>query len=373
MFDVRRAIPVFALIAFATHAGAAQDLNKIGARLVAADRAYNAAHDSLQALATAERDRKLPYDSIVAGSLMLRYTAKDFSPSEQAIFQHGAGAAWKQMQDALGDAADRIARRTPIAIGQRTWHNALAQQIIEFSIPGAEARSHSFSAPVSETQADDAIIDLIGSVASADEPPGLEHFSGAWIPAAGLGDRQWNTAAIDLATSNSAVTRDCYAGSIPRCKSALGLTEVADPLVEWYSPADWRVMVSGIRKTPGELPGRRASIDACLAGDAPKECEWLMRERPIPRPLDMEARHTLVAFALEVGGPKAYDRLTSATGGASELLAATSGVGIDTLVARWRAQVLAATPANVRPRVLEATSMIVWILLFAFVAQRKRP
>ena len=127
------------------------------------------------------------------------------------------------------------------------------------------------------------------------------------------------------------------AGAIPRCESALGLTEVADPLTEWYSLSDWRVMVSGMRRLPGETTGRQASIDACVEDNIPKECELrFMRERAIPRPLDMATRHTLIGLALEVGGPKAFDRMTAATGTAGDILAATSGVGIDELVARWR-------------------------------------
>lgn len=373
MCDARRAVASLALVALAAQTTGAQDLNKIGARLLAAEHSVNAAHDSIQALAQRERGKEVPYDSIVAGSLTLRFRSKDFTPSAQAMLVRVANKTWIQMHAALGDAADRVVRRAPVVVDQRAWLSRLAPHIIEFHFPGILGRSHAFTTPMSDAQAENAVTDLVGSEAAADEPLALQHYGASWLPAAGLGDLNWNRAAIDLATTNSAVTRDCYAGSITRCKSALGLTEVVDPLVEWYSPADWRVMVSGIHSPPGETAGRRASIDACLSGDAPKECEMLVRERPIPRPLEIDTRHTLIGLALEVGGPKAFDRMTVAAGTPAEILAATSGLGVDDLVARWRLRVLAATPESVRPRVLEATTMIVWILLFGFVAQRKRP
>jgi hypothetical protein len=373
MFDTRRAIVALGLIAFVARTSAAQDLNKIGARLLAADRAFTAGHDSIQALAKRERAKELPYDSIVAGSLTLRYRSKDFSRATQTTLTRAANESWKQMQRGLGDGADRIVRRVPVIVDERSWQNQLLPHIIDFHLPSVLGRSYSFTIQMSDEQAAGAIVDLIGSAASLDEPLTLQHYAGAWIPVGGIGARSWDRAAIDLATSNSAATRDCFAGAIPRCKSALGLTEIADPLTEWYSPADWRVMVSGMHRPPGETTGRQASIDACLNDNIAKECEMLVRERAIPRPLDMESRHTLIGLALELGGPKAFDRMTAATGSADDVLAATSGLGIDELISRWRMRILTTTPENVRPRALEATTMIAWILIFAFVAQRKRP
>ena len=373
MFDARRAIVALGLIAFVAQTAAAQDLNKLGARLLAADRALTAAHDSIQVLAKNERAKQLPYDSIVAGSLTLRYWSKNFSRTSHATLERAANESWKAMRRALGDGADRIVHRTPIVVDQRSWQNQLLPHVIDFYLPNTLGRSHSFTVQMSDEQAEDAIIDLVGSSAALDEPLPLQHYAGAWLPVGGLGERNWDRAAMDLATSNSAATRDCFAGAIPRCESALGLTEIADPLTEWYSPSDWRVMVSGMHRPPDETTGRQASINACLNDNIPKECEMLVRERPIPRPLDADSRHSLIGVALELGGPKAFDRMTAATGSAGDILAATSDLGIDELVARWRMRVLAAAPENVRPRVLEATTMIAWILVFAFVAQRKRP
>ncbi len=166
MFDARRAIVSLALIASAPHAGAAQDMNKLGARLLAADRLYIAAHDSIQVLAKAERDRGIPYDSIVAGSLTLRYWAKEVPPSTRTLLARAAANTWAQMQHALGNGADRVARRLPIVVSERAWLNGLAPHIIEFHLAGAAGRGRAFTTPMSEAQAEDVIVDLNGASSS---------------------------------------------------------------------------------------------------------------------------------------------------------------------------------------------------------------
>ncbi len=382
----RRAVAALVLVAGAAGALAAQDLQKLGMRIVAADRAAAAAHDSILEIVRVMRNKRLPYDSIVTGAITLRFTSKDLSPSTRAALTRAGDATWERVEHGLGDAATRVAGRVPIVISDRTaasfisearayeYMSRLLPHIIDLGLPNMPGRSRGFVEPLNEAQAEDAMIDLVGSVASMDEPPALKVYVGDWLPAAGLNERNWNAAAIDLATTNASVARDCFAGSIPRCKSALGLTKVSDPYTEWYSPEDWRVIVSGSLNMGIVTEGRRDAMQACVAGHDMKECEWLVRERPASLPLDMDVRRTVVGLALELGGPKAYDRLVAAQGGsASDVLAATSGLGIDELVGQWRAHVLSATPANVRPRALEATAMLAWMLVFAFVAQRRRP
>jgi hypothetical protein len=373
------------MLAIAAHGVAAQDLQQIGMRELAASRAMTAAHDSITEIVRVMRNKKLPYDSIVAGALIVRYSSKDLSAATRATLQNSANETWKRVQLGLGDEATRVASRLPIVVNDRTsaagilldqrWYTSrLAPHIIDLNLPNMPGRGRGFVEPISIAQAEGAMIDLIGSVASIDEPAALKVFVGDWLPAAGLTERNWNSAAVDLATTNASVTRDCFAGSVPRCKSALGLTKVSDPYTEWYSPEDWRAMVSGSLQYPAGSEGRRDAMHSCVDGHVLTECEWLVRERPSPMPLDMDVRRTVVGLALEIGGPKAYARLVAAQDkNASAILEATSGMPIDDFVAAWRARVLAATPANVRPRVLEATSLIAWALLFAFAAQRRRP
>ena len=156
MFDARRAIVSLGMIAFVVQAAAAQDLNKIGARLLAADRAFNAGHDTIQALAKIERAKELPYDSIVAGSLTLRYWSKNFSRATQTTLERAANRSWKEMQSTLGDGADRIVHRVPLVVDKRSWQNQLIPYIIDFHLPTVLGRSHSFTAQMSDEQAEEA-------------------------------------------------------------------------------------------------------------------------------------------------------------------------------------------------------------------------
>lgn len=364
--------PVALAVVFA-RAGAAQDVAQLGARVFSASHAVNVARDSVDAILERMRAAAIPRDSIQAGAITVRFTAAKLPPATRAMLARAARTAWSETQLGLGDAAARVDARLPIVVKPGGLSYRLAPVALHFELPGRATAGTAFTTPLSDAEGTAGIVELIGDVAALDEPPALKAVGGDWIPAAGLSSADWANAAINLATETSAVTRDCYAGSVSRCESALALTDVQDPLTEWYSPADWRVIVARMPVVARERPERRARLTACLGGNAPDVCETLARETQVSRPLTTSTRRTLIGLALEIGGPKAYDRMTGAHGSALEVLAATSGIGADDLVARWRERVLAATPERVRPRALEATVMLGWTLLLAAAAARRRP
>jgi hypothetical protein len=370
---VRRATLQLAAALIAFRGGAAQDLAQAGARLIDAYRAADAAHDSVTAIIDSVRLARVPRDSMTVGGIRLRFRAANITPSTRAVLDHAAPLAWARTQAGLGDAALRVAATTPVIVTEEAAYSRFRPATVTISLPASAAIARTFPAPISEPQAEDAILEILGTVASFHEPTALKVYAGEWMPAAPLSADSWEAAAIDLAVSNSSATRDCFAGAITRCESALGLTDVKDPLTEWYSPEDQRVLVARSIPHAPDSSEERALRERCFSGAAPDVCEMLARERPVPRPLTTDSRRTVIALALELGGPKAYDRLTSAKGSALEILAAASGRGSDDLMAEWRKRVLASTPNRVRPSVLEGGAMLAWTFLFGVAAARRRP
>jgi hypothetical protein len=367
----RRAAAVIALMCACSGAVRAQDLSNISARLISANRAANQAHDSAEAIIDSMRTAALPRDSMAAGGFMLRFAPGTLSSSTRAAIERGAPNAWALIQQGLGDGAARVALRLPIIVAQQASRIRIQRPTVSFTLKGSSSSGVWFPTPMTGDQAQEAIIDLAGTIAALDEPMVLKRYGGEWIPVTRASAERWADVAVDIATSDAAVARDCVAGSVARCESALGLIEVQDPLAEWYSKADWRVLVSHLPVPNNEPPDRKAMRLQCLTGTAPEICELLEREHPVPRPLVTDARRTLISLALELGGPKAYDRLIAGHGSALEILAATSGVSGDSLVAQWRARVLSASPDRVRPRALEATTILAWTLIFAAFARRR--
>ncbi len=373
MFDLRR--PVFVAIATIACASArtasAQDLQKLSARVLAAHRAADVARDSVQAIVDSIRSAALPSDSLLAGGFIVRFAPGTLSSSTRAAIERGGSKAWLRIQEGLGDGAARVGQRLPIIVAQQAAPMRIQRATVSFTLKGAATSGVWFPVPLSANQAEGGLVDLAGTIASLDEPNALKKFAGEWVPAAPLAHDRWEESAIDLATADAAVARDCWAGSIARCESALGLTDVTDPLTEWYSKSDLRVLVSRL-PVPGNEPADRKSMRLrCLTGAAPELCELLEREHPTPRPVVLDSRRTLIGLALELGGPKAYDRMIAASGTAMEVLATTAGMSADDLVSKWRVRTLAASPDRVRPHVFEATTLIAWTLLFAAFARRR--
>jgi hypothetical protein len=209
-------------------------------------------------------------------------------------------------------------------------------------------------------------------MATARAPALAIQWAGGWVPSRRTTHADYEDAAIDLASSNAAIARTCYSGSVPACESALGLTDVHDALSEWYAPEGWRVLVSSW-KPPKDAYSVIADRAECIEKKATQVCERLARSRPVPIPLTFATRSTLLGLALERGGRPAYSRLVGAKGTPLQMLSTAAGVSPDSLIREWRTRVLAATPKSTSPSPVEATVFIAWTLIFGFVAGRRRP
>jgi hypothetical protein len=351
----------------------AQSADQLRTRLLAAARRANTLSDSLRALHKL-RARELPPDSLAAGELRFRFLKSNFGADLQASLQSAATHSMAIADSMFGDAVHGIVGAAPITATRS--HSSVGQfaslDMVRLEIADGGGRSTLIRAPVTQREIEDGILDLIGTMATAQAPAIATAWAGGWVPSRHLTRESWADAAIDLASSNAAIARTCYAGSVPACESALGLTVVRDSLAEWYTPEGWRVLVSTWRP-PKDAFSVIAERAECLEKKANAVCERLARSRPVPIPLNFTTRSSLLGLALERGGRDAYSRLAGAEGTPLQILAAAAGVAPDSLVREWRSRVLAAAPKSAGPSVTEATVFVAWTLIFAFAAGRRRP
>lgn len=177
----------------------------------------------------------------------------------------------------------------------------------------------------------------------------------------------------DLVTAPSQVSSRCLAGDLRRCRDALGLVPTADPLTEWYDPGERRLLVVRMRELLNVGP-QRVPYAQCDERHAYAVCDRILRAIPryvIPPALPTSARHHLFRIAITAGGNGAYSRL--ATGPARSVesrLADGAGMPIDSLVARWRADVLAAHPPSPNLSALSAWTAVAWGIAILLIGMR---
>ena len=192
---------------------------------------------------------------------------------------------------------------------------------------------------------------LLANIPLAPPDRELETWLGAPLRPRLESTRDFATFYIRLVTAPSQAARLCFLGDIPSCRSVLDLDDSDSSYLQWYaSPAERRAVLLRSFADYFNRPATAASWRECTRGND-TECVQLLRTLPrgsIPPPLGTDAHRLLAHVALQIGGRDAYERLladSSVTLG--ERLAAAAGVRLDTLVLRWRADVLAARPAVV--------------------------
>jgi hypothetical protein len=182
---------------------------------------------------------------------------------------------------------------------------------------------------------------------------------------------------VQLVTAPSQVARSCFLGVINDCRNALALDESPDPLQQWYpSAGERRALVS---RSFAEYFGYsdhgagKPALQSCRAG-SDAACTELLRSLPpgvLPRPLTNDARAALVHLALRLGGRAAYHRLVATPREPiADRLAGAAGVNVDSLVAQWRSEILAARPAPVTLPPWGSWAALGWTAVFAVCALR---
>src|SRR5690348_6871377 len=160
----------------------------------------------------------------------------------------------------------------------------------------------------------------------------------------------------DLVTSVSPLARGCYVGDLAACRSALGVAATRDAAMEWYDPGSRRVLVSNMVFVRDVRRERDPSwYDQCVAQGLDAACLRILHGPDsvhLAAPLGAGGRELLLRIALAAGGAHAFHRLLVSAGQPlTRRLEITSGVPLDSLLARWHSVVLATRP---QPVVLSA-------------------
>lgn len=171
---------------------------------------------------------------------------------------------------------------------------------------------------------------------------------------------------LQFVTAPSQPVRQCFLGDLARCADALELRP-GDDLERWYpTAAERRALARTSFKDLERGPMARV-LRTCLAGqDA--ACTEFLRSLPagtLPKPLAQDARGTFLRFALREGGRDAYRRLLrEPTAPMADRVAAASALPIDSLIARWRRDVLNARPSSVRLSAAALLGAFGWLVFF---------
>jgi hypothetical protein len=174
---------------------------------------------------------------------------------------------------------------------------------------------------------------------------------------------------VQLVTAPSQTVRDCFLGRLSSCETSLEMGVSPATLDAWYpSAAERRSLVTQSFADFFNHGATSTAFRSCVTG-SDSACTGLLRSLPrgvLPRPLGADARFTLVHLGLRLGGREAYHRLLAdpmASIGAR--LASAAGVGEDSLVARWRAEIIAARPVPVEMPSWAFIVALGWMVFFA--------
>ncbi len=176
---------------------------------------------------------------------------------------------------------------------------------------------------------------------------------------------------VALATRPERVARRCFAEELAACSAALGLLPLGTDLHTWYDAAEMRALVKAV--TGGGQQARwPVEIRECVMSQDPATCDRLLAlQNPLslPTPLGGAARGTLVALALQGGGPGAMDRLLATpTAPLTTRLASAAAQPYDSLLSHWRAAVGRARPEPVGPGVAPTITAFGWTALLLGLA-----
>lgn len=223
----------------------------------------------------------------------------------------------------------------------------------------------------------DSLAEVIAAVASRRLWEGTDSVLRGWResadPAWSLGEMNLEDLYEQLVTSRWIVPRRCFLGDLASCRGLLALDPTLHVLLASYTPEERELVVGRMAAyASGRVVAEK--IGACLNRHDTAACAEVLVEA-FPEPwshrgaLGPPARQALLALALEMGGPGAFDTLrASAPAPMGERLARTAGVSVDSLVTRWRNVILAARPATVAVTPAGGWTALGWATLLGLMA-----
>jgi hypothetical protein len=189
------------------------------------------------------------------------------------------------------------------------------------------------------------------------------------VPPEALTKSDWTRVAEWVFAAQSETVTRCVNGSSAACATSLEIEPPADKLAAFYGPRDYPSLVERYGVQAHDPDSVAATVKLCIRANDPSACARSVTRVPVGGPIPAQARQSLVALALEMGGPKALDRLLDGTGSTRERLASVAGVSADSLLQLWRIRVQASRPEhNLAPVGFAA---IGWMLVLALVTLRR--
>ncbi len=307
-----------------------------------------------------------------AGSIVGKVGGNAPRPNEAAVVHGVIAAAWTEMQSALGNSAAGVGAGTEILWRRDSLGAAYARRHqVTISTDGRAAMQW-LQRDSDSVEAVNAVLSRYGDVALNLLTPRTRQWVGGWTPTRRPTAAQWERVAVLLATSSSSRARDCYTGVLAECLAVLSISPPAneDWWTAWYRPSDWP---DAVAEWEPRDPVDSALARACGRKREMPSCALAITKFAPRAPVPGLGTHTLLAIALERGGPDAFARLVAAGGTPAEILQATAGVDAVTLVAEWRARVYAARPPRPTPTVAQSAATAFWVIAFGFLATRRRP
>ncbi|HEX9704182.1 MAG TPA: hypothetical protein VGA20_02910 [Gemmatimonadales bacterium] len=275
---------------------------------------------------------------------------------------HDAAArVWRVLDSLYGDEARHFERR-PLFVVAVDPDTTVARPVVRGGLMVTW-----------DLDADTLALLLLANLHPLDVDPALVAWLGGSLRPTVHPERQRARVYVELVTTPWAVARDCFLQNLEHCGLALDLTRLDESPESWLqNPAERRVVVSRFLSSLSRGAQARAFHDCTNNNDS--ACVVFLRSIPreaVPRPLTSEARKTLVDVALQLGGRDAYHRLVANPDSPmAARLAKAAGVRIDSVIARWRAVIVASRPASVALPPWGLWIAITWTVCFAACALR---
>ena len=289
----------------------------------------------------------------------------------------------------IADVVRRSAARASARIEQLVDTRTALDTVLFAAIPTRDSTSHDANTLVLARVDRRGVLDLQSSQ-YLDEPTLANVWEGqagvvlsgaagvevaTWLKGAmPVGDREdeWRDARVELVTARAKIARGCFRGDAKSCAAALALVPTETPLVDWYDRAERRDF---IRRHPYIVRREQnvARFDACVRRSDDQACDALAREAApnvIDAPLGQASRRSLVLMALQMGGPRAYERLVHTHGTIEARVSAAAGVPPDSLIRAWHGRVTNAPGADGPLSTSTAVASMCWVTLCALLALR---
>ena len=296
------------------------------------------------------------YDTIAVGGL--RIIA---NPSPLPL-REAAERAWPAIDSLYGSAAEDLAQH-PYIIRAVDPDTAVRRTVLHvgFELPwDLDVRA--------------ATTVLLTTVTPPHFDPPLADWLGAALRPTLRPQDERAAAFVLLVTAPSEAVRGCFLGDIARCKDVLQVGDSTGLLERWYvTPLEREALVTEAFSDYFARGATAPSLQRCHQhqDDA---CTALLQSLPpgtLPRPLAHPARLLLVREALRAGGRDAYRRLVARPGSSiGERLSSAAGLDIDSLVVRWRSDVISARPRPLTLPWWASFAAIGWTAFFGFCALR---